>query len=128
MTRINLVPPTELSDKHLSGEFHEISRVFTMARKRGSPHPKAPAEYTLGKGHVIFFYDKLLFISHRYYSLALELERRAGMKGKASSVNWTRIHSVVEEARRSLPHEMFKDYDPTEEALSLNRQRILERS
>lgn len=127
MTRINVVPASELSDKHLGGEFHEISRVFTLARKRGSAHPKAPVEYTLGKGHVLFFYDKLRFISHRYVSLALELEVRAKRKGKVPNIDWGRIQSVIGEAWVSVPS-LFNEYEPTPEALEINRQRILERS
>jgi deoxyribonuclease (pyrimidine dimer) len=127
MTRINVVPVTELSDKHLSGEFHEISRVFTLARKRGSAHPKAPTHYTLGKGHVLFFYDKLLFISGRYGELACELVRRSQAKGKPSGVDHTRVGLVIATAIKEVPH-LFGDYTPTTESMSINRQRILERS
>lgn len=34
MTRINLVDPSELSRSHLQGEYHEITRVFALARKQ----------------------------------------------------------------------------------------------
>lgn len=127
MTRINVVPVEELSDKHLSGEFHEISRVFTLARKRGSPHPKAPAEYTLGKGHVLFFYDKLSWVANRYHSLARELQLRAFLKKRDSSVDMNRVRKVVSDAKSEVPH-LFGKYSPTSEALAINRQRILERS
>ena len=33
MTRINCIPPAELSDKHLLAEFHELPRVFTHVLK-----------------------------------------------------------------------------------------------
>lgn len=127
MTRINVVPASELSDKHLGGEFHEISRVFTLARKRGSAHPKAPSEYTLGKGHVLFFYDKLGWIAHRYYSLGVELDLRATRKRREPSVDWRRVFQVVSESWHAVPH-LFNDYEPTDEARAINRQRILERS
>lgn len=127
MTRVNVVPVDELSDKHLSGEFHEISRVFTLARKRGSAHPKAPTQYTLGKGHVLFFYDKLSWVANRYHSLARELQLRSFMKKRESSVDMDRVRKVCDEAREHVPH-LFGNYKPTPEAIALNRQRILERS
>lgn len=33
MTRINVVSPSELHNKHLLGELHEITRVFGLVRK-----------------------------------------------------------------------------------------------
>lgn len=71
MTRINLVDPSELSTKHLVAEYREIVRVFDLARKsQYEMHKKKqPSAYTLGTGHVLFFYDKLKFISERYDSL-----------------------------------------------------------
>ncbi len=127
MTRINVVPVEELSDKHLSGEFHEITRVFTLARKRGAAHPKAPSQYVLGKGHVLFFYDKLSWVSRRYQSLAQELRSRAARRGSSSSVNGDLVARVISEARDEVPH-LFGEYHPTPESLSINRQRLRERS
>jgi deoxyribonuclease (pyrimidine dimer) len=127
MTRINVVPVTELSDKHLSGEFHEITRIFTLALKRGSAHPKAPVEYKMGEGHARFFYDKLEFISRRYWELACELQDRAKAKGSTSSVDMDQVLSIRIETRFAVPH-LFNDYVPTPEALAISRQRILERS
>ena len=127
MTRINVVPVSELSDKHLGGEFHEITRVFTLARKRGAAHPKAPSEYTLGKGHVLFFYDKLLFITTRYSELASEIIRRTEQRGKTSKLDMIQIGQVIATAIVEVPH-LFGDYTPTPEALAINRQRLKERS
>ena len=33
MTRINVVDPSELHNKHLMGELHEITRVYGLVRK-----------------------------------------------------------------------------------------------
>ena len=80
MTRINVVPVSELTNKHLVAENHEIARVYNLARKaqqgvlRGSK--KLPLYYTMGTGHVMFFYNKLGFISERYLALNEEMRRR----------------------------------------------------
>lgn len=52
MTRINLIPVQELTNKHLIAEKHEITRVFALAKN--SKSPKIPNTYRTGTGHVTF--------------------------------------------------------------------------
>lgn len=73
MTRINSnILPIHLCDQHLLAEHREITRV----RHVQSSTSKVPAEFTLGKGHVLFFKDKLGFIWQRYFELYNECKRR----------------------------------------------------
>jgi deoxyribonuclease (pyrimidine dimer) len=119
MTRINLIDPSLLHNKHLLGELHEITRVFGLARKaQDEMHKmKIPNEYKLGTNHVRFFYDKLTFISNRYTSLCDEAVNRG--------YNCNRIPK--EELHRGIASHMFWDYTPTPEAIKLNTDRINER-
>ena len=113
MTRINVVPPSELCDKHLIAEYRELPRVFALAR----PCQDAPKEYTLGKGHVKFFYDKLAFLRSRFINLVAECERRGfNIKYKKPF-----IYLGIDGAG------LYNDYTPTPEALALNHARIAER-
>ena len=60
MTRINVVDPKILADQHLLVEYREITRVSGLSRGMldyGS--------YTMGEGHVKFFYDKGGYLSKR---------------------------------------------------------------
>lgn len=123
MTRINLVPVQELSDKHLLGENHEITRVFGLVRKaqtrkKNRYNLNIPKEYVLGTGHVTFFYDKLGFILERYHQLNEEMIAR-GFNSNAidDDVLCEGIHQS-----------WFRGYEPTEDALAINRQRIKEMS
>lgn len=132
MTRINVVPVQELSDKHLAGEYHEITRVFELARKHSknfdSPPLGSPC-YVLGKGHVQFFYDKLSFISSRYVQLALEMRFRAYQRQVSSAVDMRVVLEVIQCAHDSIQDPgWWNDYEPTPEALALNRLRIADRS
>ena len=90
MTRVNLVPPEELTDQHLFSEFRELkmvpkslARSLRGAERRGVADPVAwvlarcPREFVLGKGHVSFFYDKGTFLRRRYAAVRAELLRRA---------------------------------------------------
>ena len=54
MTRINLVPPSELTDQHLIAEYREIFMVAgslrrTLISNSGYNESKVPKKYTLNK-------------------------------------------------------------------------------
>lgn len=74
MTRINLPDPVFLTDEHLGGERHEITRAFALAaawRARGCDTP-IPPTFRLGPGHVAFFYPRLGWVARRYEALTEE--------------------------------------------------------
>lgn len=110
MTRINCVPVTELSRAHLLAEYRELPRISALARKVVN----APKEYCLGKGHVLFFYDKGEWLRKRFeQEIVPELKSR-NIKPKY-------------ETYRTHPEGLNKDWNPREQDLELNRQRIAER-
>jgi hypothetical protein len=119
MTRINCVPVRELHDKHLLAEYRELPRVFKLAYAayaRGEGPAAHPAEYTLGKGHVKFFYTRLWWLAQRFDQIYLELRQR-GFQPQYSTV------PVVPR----MPQSWHRGWCPTPEALAINRQRIQER-
>lgn len=119
MTRINLVDPGTLHQKHLVAEYREIVRVFALARgAQYEMHRKRiPSEYTLCIGHVLFFYDKLKWVSNRYDLLCAEMLRRGF---NCNRIPQKHLHSGIE-------LNMFRDYVPTERAVALNVARIADR-
>ena len=121
MTRINLVHPSELHQKHLVAEYREIVRVFALVRnrleKKTFQDSDIPSEYVLGSGHVTFFFDKLGFVADRYESLIRE------MKVRGYKPNPIRR----EELEDRIDPRLFKNYVPTPEALTMNRNRIKDR-
>ena len=63
MTRINIgIPPKQLTNKHLIAEHREIKRIPNVISKGKYNLKSIPPEFTLGKGHVSFFYDKLQYL------------------------------------------------------------------
>lgn len=80
MTRINTVDPKYITDKMLQAEYFELPRIFTLVRKainRGEkPNLLDPPQYTMGKGHVRFFYPRLDFLLLRYKLVINELTVR----------------------------------------------------
>lgn len=122
MTRINVVPVTELCDKHLLAEYRELPRVFALATawyNRGGDVEDLPAVYTLGTGHVKFFYDKLLWCFNRQFYLYGECLAR----GFKVNMDVERGRAMFEAA----PLVLFEDYTPTPHALRINRKRIAQR-
>ena len=126
MTRINVLHPTELTRQHLIGEYREITRVFTLARKakaRGvnkynfEQKMKPPADYTLGAGHVKFLMPRLGFVLKRYHALADE------MRSRGYTANMIPDEELIE----GLGSFWLQDYTPTENAIKINRERIEQR-
>ena len=115
MTRINVVPPEELCDQHLLAEHRELTRIPNAVAK-GKFHLRGqPLDYKLGEGHVRFFFDKLTFLKQRYDLLHQEC--------KARGFN---VQYIWPETLPQDPN-LWKDYQPTEQALFINRERIKER-
>lgn len=116
MTRINCVPVEELHQKHLVAEYRELPRVFKLAEaaaKRGGH--SAPANYTLGAGHVKFFYNRLGYCQQRFKQLVVEMVRRG------YNPQHTECPLV------DVPVDWLQDWEPTHVDLQINRQRIADR-
>lgn len=81
MTRINVIRPQDLLDQHLLAEHRELPRIFPLAvqdaaRKVFTRATPPPTRYTLGKGHVTFFYNKLPWLARRHAALTGECVAR----------------------------------------------------
>lgn len=127
MTRINLVPPSELDRERLTGEYHELPRVFSLLRARiAKGHGpnlvrlQQPSEYTMGEGHVLFFYTRIKFLTKRYTELCNECLARG------YNIDLGLFNDIMDSAE-AIPSEWQGDYTPTPAALAISRQRIAER-
>lgn len=112
MTRINVgILPEELPDRLLIAEHREIKRIPNLVKSGKFSLANQPKCFTLGTGHVKFFYDKLLFLQKRYVSLYEECVNRG-----------FNVQSYVS-AFDNVPDHLFNDYD----VRSLDRLILLER-
>lgn len=113
MTRINCgIDPKTLHNKHLLAEHREIVRIPNSIKSGKSKVTDIPLKFKLGTGHVKFFYDKLLYLHKRYielYNMCIE-----------------RGYNVTDmsEAFNDLPVELYNDYTPTQEDITLVTDRI----
>jgi|TARA_B100000035_G_C20928434_1_gene521890 deoxyribonuclease (pyrimidine dimer) len=119
MTRINIIDPCELSDQHLVAEYREIFHVGSaVQRAMQSPNKEKlltdrPEEFTLGKGHTKFFYDKGKYLHNRYTQIVNEMKAR-GMKPDPS--RYFKTHQF--------PDEFYNDWEPDDKAYEIIRERI----
>ena len=121
MTRINIIPVSELTDQHLIAEYREITMVpaaltRTLNSKSGFIKKKIPDRFTLNTGHVYFFYDKGLYLYNRYDNIVEEMILR-GFNPDLKRVFPKDI----------FPFELFNDWTPTIEEQEIVRDRIREK-
>lgn len=116
MTRVNCgIPVEELTKPHLIAEHREIKRIPNQVSKGRYNMKGKPDKFTLGEGHVKFFYDKLLYLKNRYdelYSRCRELNINVQYYGSA----WDNV-----------PINLMNDYEPTDRDRQIIRERIKER-
>lgn len=120
MTRINLIPPSCLTTPHLVAEFRELPRVFTLGKAQHGPAHGIPKTYTLGKGHVRFFYDKGFWLQQRYMSLYHEMIRRD------FKPNHDMVESILKDVELNYPRHLFNNWNPSPEEVYLNMKRLTE--
>lgn len=109
MTRINTIDPVDLLDQHLFIEYREITRVATLHRAP-KPGEAMPQNYTLGTGHVKFFYNKGEFLAKRCEQLYAELVARG--------------YNVVQKQYKTHIAGCRKDWVPTADDIVTNLSRL----
>jgi len=116
MTRINIgIPPKQLTNKHVMAEHRELKRIPNVVSRGRYNLKTAPPQFTLGKGHVSFFYDKLGYLKKRYIELYDECKAR-GFNVQCYVSSWDGV-----------PIELMNDYTPTERDIQIVSERIAER-
>lgn len=129
MTRINTVPPTTLSTKHLQAEYFELPRVLTALEKKSQYElarigegKDIPAKYCMGKGHVTFFYNKLDYLYKRYNEIARVLVETRNVRVDTDIV--AQFEKRLLKFPRSL---MISKYVPSPDDMYTNMARLVVR-
>ncbi len=139
MTRINTVFP--VLDEHLRVARREYCRIPNKVLELWEGNnlsrlDKAPKAYTVqtadnpkgGKGHMMFFCDKLLFVYEEYQAVRAECARRGFTGGKFKNADlWP--HGIPERLNIDdcIQINVWQDYKPTSEAIALCKKRMIER-
>jgi deoxyribonuclease (pyrimidine dimer) len=118
MTRINLIPVEELSNQHLLSEAREIKRIPNAILKGKFNLDNIPENYTMGTGHVKYFYKRLGWLIQRYWSLYQECNRRG------FNVTYYML-SFINAAK--LNTSLNNGWEPTAQDIRVNRTRLAEK-
>ena len=118
MTRINCIPAEFLLDQHLLAEYNEMAMALASLRRSKASKRPLPRrdEYTLGSGHVIFFYDKGSFLKRRYEDLKNELRVRGFNLDEDRQMEWEVYDNKY----------LLKDWKPQLKDQLINVSRILD--
>jgi len=116
MTRISVgVRAIELCDAHLIKERIELLRIPNAIKTGKAVVKNIPPKFTLGTGHVKFFYDKLEYLYDRYLELTAECLER-GFKITDFSDSFS-----------DLPKKLYNNYTETDFDREIVVQRVNER-
>lgn len=116
MTRINVgVKPKELCRQHLLAEAREMKRIPNVVSKGKYNLKGQPSIFTLGTGHVKFFYTRLGYLKQRYEEVYSECVNRG--------YNVT----YFGDAWNGVPNNLMGDYTPTQRDRDIVLVRIKER-
>jgi deoxyribonuclease (pyrimidine dimer) len=123
MTRINVIPPDQLTDNFLRAEIFELPRLFPLVCKAaGKGNTVVPNTYRLGEGHMRFFYNKLTFLFKRFNALRNEAHKRGIPIVTDPAVD--PAYLAPQHYGPEIPSWYWQDYEPTAEAIQLNLDRL----
>ena len=113
MVRVNLLNPKKLSDQHLIAEYNEILMLVAYIRKYTSLD-NIPKNYCLGKGHMRFFKNKLLYLKKRHELLKKEIKKRGFVAKKSISLS-------------KFKKELVKDWRASSDDRKIIKMRLIEK-
>jgi len=123
MTRVNAgVDPTELHRLHLIAEYREIPMIPASIKRSlrtrtiDAVLKDVPSAFTLNKGHVTFFANKILYLENRYERVSMEMLNRG-----------YNLDSSRDPGFAGLPQQCYGTWTETPEARSIVLERIVQR-
>jgi deoxyribonuclease (pyrimidine dimer) len=115
MVRINLISPKALADQHLIAEYNEILMLLGYVKKYPSLSDcKMPKTYCLGKGHILFFKNKLSYLRKRHELIKKEMLVRGFNPIKTISL-------------KEFPKFLCKDFVSTKKDEQIIKARLIEK-
>ena len=116
MTRINAsIQPIELTNAHLLAEIRELPRILNTIKSGKAKVENKTDVFKLGSNHTTFFYGRLKYLVNRHK----ELIKEAKVRG----------FNIMDysESYKDIPPHLFNDWQETEEARELLKERINQR-
>jgi deoxyribonuclease (pyrimidine dimer) len=112
MTRVNVIPVSELSDQHLIAEYHELPRVI----KQNIDISNAPQCFVLGTGHMRWARAHWKYTCDRFCNICREMEYRG-----------FNVNFAPESLYGYMAEQKAGEYTVTDADIEKNRERIREK-
>lgn len=112
--RINIIDVQKLTDQHLIAEYHELLMVTKSLEKHLYTNSTIPEKFCLGKGHVLFFKNKISYLRNRHKELIREMNKRGFRTNH-------KIHT------EKFPKKYDNDWKPNIDDYKVIQERIIER-
>lgn len=121
MVRVNIIDPAELHDQHLNAERVEILMLCgaflrSMNSRNGIKVSSIPSHYKLNRGHILFFYDKGLYLHKRFRAVTKEMIKRG----------FSPDQSITFPAHY-WPKHLYNDWSPSREDEAVIRFRLAQK-
>jgi deoxyribonuclease (pyrimidine dimer) len=110
VVRVNLINPGKLADQHLVAEYDEMLMLMAYVRKHQSLEG-IPENFCLGKGHIKFFKNKLLYLKKRHEALKQEMRKRGFAARKTLDT-------------KGIDKKLLKDWSPNPQDLQIIKKRL----
>ncbi|MBW2980790.1 pyrimidine dimer DNA glycosylase/endonuclease V [Candidatus Woesearchaeota archaeon] len=113
MVRVNLINPRKLTDQHLIAEYDEILMLLGYVKK----YPKlgeTPSNYLLGKGHILFFKNKLKYLKKRHELIKKEMKKRGFNANKTIKLS-------------QFDKRLIHDWKPNNQDIEIIKKRLIAR-
>lgn len=125
--RVNVLHPIYLTDQHLVAEYREVKMgpkalSRSLGSLKGVDKKRISPLYTLNTGHTYFFYDKNAFLERRLGQIVEEMKNRGFQTNHIELIDDSYDYNM-----RVWDDEWWNDWQPTEEALAINMERIVYR-
>lgn len=115
MVRVNIINPKYLADQHLIAEYNEILMLISYIKNfPETSWDKIPENYVLGKGHMLFFKNKLKYLEKRHFELSKEMKIRG-----------FNVNKIVEIS--DFDKKFLGNWKPNKRDFEIITQRILEK-
>lgn len=125
--RVNVLHPIYLTDQHLVAEYREVKMgpkalSRSLGSLKGVDKKRISPLYTLNTGHTYFFYDKNAFLERRLGQIVEEMKNRVFQTNHIELIDDSYDYNMG-----VWDDEWWNDWQPTEEALAINMERIVYR-
>jgi len=115
MVRINIINPKFLADQHLIAEYNETLMLLGYVKRYPLNNlNKIPENYKLGRGHMLFFKNKLKYLKRRFETIKIEMKKRG-------------FSANIKMELKEFDKRLVKNWEPSSSDKEIIKKRIIQK-